>query len=46
MPYKERLKKGLERKREKPKYKVQNWTEYNQREAPLRYGKGSATVVW
>ncbi|RYE18868.1 MAG: IS5 family transposase [Sphingobacteriaceae bacterium] len=30
MPYKERVKTGLERKREKPKYKVQNWTEYNQ----------------
>lgn len=30
MPYKERLKTGLKRKREEPKYKVQNWTEYNQ----------------
>ena len=30
MPYKERLKKGVERKKEKVKYKVTNWTQYNQ----------------
>ena len=29
MPYKERLKTGVARKREKSKYKVTNWTEYN-----------------
>jgi hypothetical protein len=30
MPYKERVKTGLERKREKPQYKIKNWSEYNQ----------------
>jgi hypothetical protein len=30
MPYKERLKKGVERKKEKVKYNVTNWTQYNQ----------------
>lgn len=30
MPYKARVKLGLERKREKPKYKVINWSQYNQ----------------
>lgn len=30
MPYKERLKTGLDRKLKKPAYKVDNWTEYNQ----------------
>ena len=30
MPYKERVKTGLERKMPKPQYKIQNWTEYNQ----------------
>lgn len=29
MPYKERVKTGVERKKEKVKYKVKNWTEYN-----------------
>lgn len=30
MPHKERVKLGVARKREKPKYKVINWTQYNQ----------------
>ena len=30
MPYKERLKTGIPRKRKKPEYKVINWSEYNQ----------------
>ena len=30
MPYKEREKTGLPRKKDKPKYKVTNWSQYNQ----------------
>ena len=30
MPYKEREKTGLARKKDKPKYKVTNWSQYNQ----------------
>ncbi|KJW03742.1 hypothetical protein [Rickettsia argasii] len=30
MPYKERVRAGLPRKRDKQKYKVTNWSQYNQ----------------
>ena len=30
MPYKERLKSGNPRKREKAKYVITNWSQYNQ----------------
>ncbi|WCR56144.1 MAG: hypothetical protein PG979_000235 [Rickettsia asembonensis] len=29
MPYKERVKAGLPRKTDKPKYKITNWSQYN-----------------